>query len=87
MYMSALSLSSDIPEEGIWFHYKWLWATMGIELRTFGRVVSALNCWAISSAWQIYFLDSHLFVLFCEPLSLSKAISMTVGLELSTKVW
>ena len=34
-------------------HYGWLWATMwllGFDLRTFGRVVSALNHWAISPA-------------------------------------
>jgi hypothetical protein len=34
-------------------HYRWLWATMwllGIELRTFGRAVSALNHWAIAPA-------------------------------------
>jgi hypothetical protein len=37
---------SDKPEEGGRFHYKWLQATMwllGFELRTFGRVVSALT--------------------------------------------
>jgi len=46
-------LSSDTPEEGIRSRYGWLWATMwllGIELRTFGGAVSALNCWAISPA-------------------------------------
>jgi hypothetical protein len=35
------------------FCYKWLWATMwllGFELRTFGRAVGALGCWAISPA-------------------------------------
>jgi len=49
--VSTLSLSSDTPEEGIRSHYRWLWATMwllGIELRTFGRAVSAPNHWAIS---------------------------------------
>ena len=53
IYMSILSLSSDTPEEGIWSHYRWLWASMwllGIELRTSGRAVSASNCWAISPA-------------------------------------
>jgi hypothetical protein len=47
MYMSTLSLYSDTSEEGIKSHYRWLWATMwvlGIELRTSGRAVSALNC-------------------------------------------
>jgi hypothetical protein len=46
MYMSTLLLSSDTPEEGIGSHYRWLWATiwlLGIELRTSGRSVSALN--------------------------------------------
>jgi hypothetical protein len=55
--MSKLLLSSDTAEEGIESHYRWLWATMwllGFELRTSGRVVSALNCWAISPA-QIFF--------------------------------
>ena len=43
----TLLLSSDTPEEGIRSHYRWLCATMwflGIELRTSGRAVSALNC-------------------------------------------
>jgi hypothetical protein len=42
-----------MTEEGIRFHYKLLWATMwllGIELKTLGRVVSALNCYVISLA-------------------------------------
>lgn len=46
MYMSTLWLSSDTPEEGVRSHYRWLCATMwllGIELRTSGRAVSALN--------------------------------------------
>ena len=41
------------PEEGIRFHYRWLWATiwsLGVELRTSGRAASALNGWAISPA-------------------------------------
>jgi hypothetical protein len=53
MYVSTLLLSSDTPEEGIGFHYRWLWATMwllGFELRNFRRAVSALNRWAISPA-------------------------------------
>ena len=53
MHRSILSLSSDTSEEGIGSHYRWLWATMWlvrIELRAFGRAVSALNCWAISPA-------------------------------------
>ena len=35
-------------------HYRWLWGTMwllGIELRTSGGVVSALNCWALHYAF------------------------------------
>jgi len=46
MYVGALSLSADTPEEGIGSHYRWLRATMwllGIELRTSGRAVSALD--------------------------------------------
>jgi len=40
-------------------YYRWLWATMwllGIELRTSGKAVSALNHWAISPApyWVIF---------------------------------
>jgi len=53
IYVSTLSLSSDTPEEGIRFCYRWLWSTMwllGFELRTSGRAVSALNHWAISPA-------------------------------------
>jgi hypothetical protein len=45
-YMSTLLLSSDIPEEGIRSHYRWLCATMwllGVELRNSGRAISALN--------------------------------------------
>ena len=40
-------------EEGTTPLNRWLWATMclpGIELRTFGRVVSAFTLWAISPA-------------------------------------
>jgi hypothetical protein len=59
MYMCILSISSDTPEEGIRSHYGWLWANMwllGIELRTSGREVSALNRWGISPApnWEFY---------------------------------
>ena len=49
MNMSKLLLSSDTPEEG----HKWFICSMwllGIGLRTSGRAVSILNCWAISSA-------------------------------------
>jgi hypothetical protein len=61
MYMSALLPSSDTPEEGIGSHYR-LWATMwllGIELRTSGRAVGALNCWAISPALLLPFILSQ----------------------------
>ena len=60
IYVSTLSLSSD-TEKSSRSHYRWLWATMwllGIELRTSGRAVSALNCWAISPARLIYFEDN-----------------------------
>ena len=49
LYMSVLS--SCTPEKGTKFHCRTLWATMwvlGIELRSSGRAVSALNPWAIS---------------------------------------
>jgi hypothetical protein len=51
--MSSPLLSSDTPEEGIRPHYSWLWATkwlLGIELRSSGKAVDALNLWAISPA-------------------------------------
>jgi hypothetical protein len=47
------------PEEGIWSHYRWLWTTMwllGIELRTSGKAVTALNHWAIALASDLYLL-------------------------------
>ena len=49
---------ADTPEEGIRFHYRWLWATMwllGFEFRTFRRAVSALNRWAISPTTSLCF--------------------------------
>jgi hypothetical protein len=58
-FMSTLLLSSDTPEEGIVSHYWWLWATMwllGIEIKTSGRTVSALNRWAISPAPKLGYL-------------------------------
>jgi hypothetical protein len=51
MYMSIQSKSSNTLEEGTGYYYRWLWATMWvlrIGLRTSGRPVSVLNCWAIS---------------------------------------
>jgi hypothetical protein len=47
IYMSTLLLSSDTPEEEIGWYHRWL---LGIELRTSGRAVSALNLRAISPA-------------------------------------
>ena len=64
MYMSTLLLSSDTPEDSIRDHYRWLWATiwvLGIELRTSGRVVGALNRWAISPAPITLFFQFLLF--------------------------
>ena len=52
-------LSSHSPEEGIGgigSHYRWL-RVLGIELRTSGRAVSALNPWATSPAPQIAFIN------------------------------
>jgi len=56
--ISTLLMSSDTPEEDFGSHYRWTWATMwllGIELRTSGRAVSALNHWDISPAQQDHF--------------------------------
>jgi hypothetical protein len=53
IFMSTVSLSSYTQEKSIRSHYRWLQATMwllGIELRTFGRAIRALNHWAISPA-------------------------------------
>ena len=36
LYMNVLSLSPDTPEEGIWSHYRWLWA-------------SPCGCWELNS--------------------------------------
>ena len=63
MYMNITVAGFRPPEEGIGSHNKWLWATMwllGIELRTSGRTVSALNRWAISPSPT---LNSFQFVL------------------------
>jgi hypothetical protein len=54
MYVSALS--SCTWEEGIRFHYRWLWATMwllGTELKTFCRAFYTLIHWAISPALAV----------------------------------
>ena len=66
IYLHTLSLSSDTPEESIGSHYRWLWATislLGVELRTSGRAVSALNRWAISPAQHV--LISFLYICLC----------------------
>jgi hypothetical protein len=55
LFYVITSLSLDTPEEGIRPYYRWLWAPMwllGIKLRSSGRAVSALNCWAISPAQE-----------------------------------
>jgi hypothetical protein len=70
LYVSTLQLSSDTPKEGVRFYYGWLWATMwrlGFELMTFGRTVSALNCWAVSPAPPSFFWVSLLIIawVFC----------------------
>ena len=49
------------------FHDRWLWATMwmlGLELRTSGRAVSALNHWAISPALG-FFKNRNVMWMFC----------------------
>ena len=48
--------------------YRWLWATiwlLGIEHRTSGRAVTALNHWAISPAWVSLFLKKSLDWAWC----------------------
>jgi hypothetical protein len=75
MYMSTLSLSSNIQEEGIGSHYRWLLATMwwlGIELRTFGRAVSAFNLCAMNdgSCLCIYSVSLCPFMGELSPLTL-----------------
>jgi hypothetical protein len=45
--MCSTCICTCMPEKGTGSHYRWLSATMwllGIELRTSGRLVSALNC-------------------------------------------
>lgn len=54
VYEWSICMSTCMTEEGIRFHYIWLWATtwlLGIELRISGRTTSAFNHWAISSPW------------------------------------
>jgi hypothetical protein len=74
IYVSTLLLFLDTPEEGIKPHYRWLWANMwllGIELRTSGRAVSALNQWAISLTQIFYIFTVTLCVLTMSRCSLT----------------
>ena len=67
MYECFICMYICVLEEGIRSHYRWMWATMwllGIELRTSGRTVGALNLWAISSAQHSLFLKWE--DLFCK---------------------
>ena len=67
IYGCTIAVFKHTPEEGTQSHYRWLWATMGllgIELRTSGRAVGALNHWAISSAWLYLILILSLEILF-----------------------
>jgi hypothetical protein len=64
MYMSTPLLSLDTSEEGIRSHYRWLWATMwllGIELRTSGRAVGALNRRAIQPQKFFFFKEYTIY--------------------------
>jgi hypothetical protein len=68
-------MSSDTPEKGVRFRYRWLWATMwllGFELRTFGRAVSILNHWAISPAPKSVFSNGLRQTLWKGPLTTPK---------------
>jgi len=76
-YVYIIQLSACMyacrPEEGTRPHYRWLWATMwllGIEVRTPGRAVSALNHWAISPAQCFWFLRQSIsltVLILCRP--------------------
>ena len=60
LYEYTAAVFRHTLEKCIRSHYRWLWATMwllGIELRTSGRAVSALNRWAISPALLSTFKD------------------------------
>jgi hypothetical protein len=53
MYECSVWMYNSMPEEGIRSLYIWSWSVMWLlktELRTSGRVASALNHWAISAA-------------------------------------
>jgi hypothetical protein len=81
--MRTLLLSWDTPKEGIRSHYRWLWATMwllGIELRTSGRAVSALNHWTISPAHNNAFLKTECY-------SLNNALRLSTRSAVGGTVW
>jgi hypothetical protein len=57
MYVGTLLLSSDTPEEGVRSRYRWLGTTMwllGIELKTSGKAVRALNLSHLSSPGKTF---------------------------------
>jgi hypothetical protein len=100
MHMSIPPLlSSYTPEESIRPHYRWLWATrwlLGIELRTSGRAVDALNHCAISPAlfefilfndnilFFQYFMHCILIILTPPPVSSRYTLHLTGSLKLCT---
>jgi hypothetical protein len=64
LYECTAALFRHTLEKCIRSHYRSLWATMwllGFEVRTSGRAVRALNCWAISptcvSGFMLRFFD------------------------------
>ena len=68
-------------KRGIRSHYRWLWATMwllGLELRTFGRAVSALNRWAISLACILKIKINFIFYV-CVGLHVCKCTACVPG--------
>jgi hypothetical protein len=61
-YECSSCMSTYIPVESTRSHFRWLWATMwllGIEVKTSGRVVSALKYWDTTPVY----LDPSL----CDP--------------------
>ena len=75
-----LSMSKPLlsSEEEVRFHYRWLWATMwllGIELRSSGRAVSALNHWAISIAHRSHSYSNYYTMQFiCKEWGMWQAV-------------
>ena len=74
-------VSHHVVAEGVRSHYGWLWATMwllGFELRTFGRAVSTLICWAILPAQAFTFqhelITSTLFFRKNKEIMINKVI-------------